>query len=60
MFNLLFADAAELKNKACDVDHDGCTRTEVGCWYEWSSPHEHASSATPARHCSVKRIRDAR
>lgn len=33
VFNLLFADAAELKRKACDVAHDGCTRTEVGCWY---------------------------
>jgi transposase len=33
VFNLLFADAAELKRKGCNVEHDGCTRTEVGCWY---------------------------
>jgi transposase len=33
VFNLLFADEAELKLKACDVEHDGCARTEVGCWY---------------------------
>lgn len=33
VFNLLFADAAELKKKACDVEHDGCDRTEVGCWF---------------------------
>lgn len=33
MFNLLFADAVALKSKACDVTHDGCVRTEVGCWY---------------------------
>lgn len=33
VFNLLFADAAELKRKACDLKHDGCTRTEVGCWF---------------------------
>ena len=33
VFNLLFADAAELKLKAPDLEHDGCVRTEVGCWY---------------------------
>jgi transposase len=33
VFNLLFADEAELKRKAGDVEHDGCERTEVGCWY---------------------------
>jgi transposase len=33
VFNLLFADIAELKRKAGDVAHDGCERTEVGCWY---------------------------
>lgn len=33
VFNLLFADAAELKNKARELEHDGCTRTEVGCWF---------------------------
>jgi transposase len=33
VFNLLFADAAELKKKACDVEHDGCARTEVACWF---------------------------
>ena len=33
VFNLLFDDAAELARKARDVAHDGCTRSEVGCWY---------------------------
>jgi transposase len=33
VFNLLFADEAELKKKAPTLEHDGCTRTEVGCWY---------------------------
>ena len=33
VFNLLFADEAELKRKACEVEHDGCERSEVGCWY---------------------------
>lgn len=33
VFNLLFADEAELRRKACDVEHDGGERTEVGCWY---------------------------
>jgi len=33
VFNLLFADAAELKLKAPDLEHDGCVRTEVACWY---------------------------
>ncbi len=33
VFNLLFADPAELKSKAPDLQHDGCVRIEVGCWY---------------------------
>lgn len=33
VFNLLFADEAKVKASAHDVDHDGCERTEVGCWY---------------------------
>ena len=33
VFNLLFADPEQLSEKAPDVDHDGCTRIEVGCWY---------------------------
>jgi transposase len=33
VFNLLFADALELERKASDVEHDGCERVEVGCWY---------------------------
>jgi transposase len=33
VFNLLFADEAELKLKTCEVEHDGCERVEVGCWY---------------------------
>lgn len=33
VFNLLFADEAELRRKTSEVEHDGCTRTEVGCWY---------------------------
>lgn len=33
VFNLLFADIDELKQKAPDLEHDGCLRVEVGCWY---------------------------
>ena len=33
VFNLLFADIDELKKKARDVEHDGCVRVEVECWY---------------------------
>jgi len=33
VFNLLFADIDELKKKARDIEHDGCVRVEVGCWY---------------------------
>jgi hypothetical protein len=34
VFNLLFTGADEFKLKAPDdVEHDGCVRTEVGCWY---------------------------
>ena len=33
VFNLLFADEDELARKAPDLEHDGCTRIEVGCWY---------------------------
>jgi transposase len=33
VFNLLFADVDELKKKAADIEHDGCVRVEVGCWY---------------------------
>lgn len=33
VFNLLFADEDELARKALDLEHDGCTRIEVGCWY---------------------------
>jgi len=33
VFNLVFADAGELAKKAPDLEHDGCERVEVGCWY---------------------------
>jgi transposase len=33
VFNLLFADAAEIECKASDLEHDGCERVPVGCWY---------------------------
>ena len=33
VFNLIFADAGELEKKAPDLEHDGCERVEVGCWY---------------------------
>jgi transposase len=33
VFNLLFADEDELARKAPNIEHDGCTRVEVGCWY---------------------------
>jgi len=33
VFNLLFADEDELRQKAPDIAADGCSRVEVGCWY---------------------------
>jgi transposase len=33
VFHLVFADAGELEKKAPDLEHDGCERVEVGCWY---------------------------
>ncbi|MGH8309042.1 MAG: IS66 family transposase [Steroidobacteraceae bacterium] len=33
VFHLVFADATELEKKAPDLEHDGCERVEVGCWY---------------------------
>jgi transposase len=33
VFNLLFVNAQELRQRAPEVDHDGCTRVAVGCWY---------------------------
>jgi transposase len=37
VFNLLFANEHELHQKAPDVEHDGCSRTAVGCWYDCRS-----------------------
>jgi len=51
VFNLLFADEAELKAKADDVEHDGCTRIEVGCWYHCRRRFWEAATAK----CSVAR-----
>lgn len=48
VFNLLFADAAGLNEKACDVEHDGCTRTEVGCWYHTRRRFWEAAAAKSA------------
>jgi transposase len=33
VFNLLFANEVELARKAPSVEHDGCERTSVGCWF---------------------------
>jgi transposase len=33
VFNLLFADETTLAASAHDVEHDGCKRFEVACWY---------------------------
>ena len=33
VFNLLFADEATLKASRHYVEHDGCERVEVACWY---------------------------
>jgi len=38
VFNLLFDEEHELKQKAPDLEPDGCTRTEVGCWYHCRCP----------------------
>lgn len=51
VFNLLFADEAELKLKTCEVEHDGCERVEVGCWYHCRRRFWEAATAK----CSVAR-----
>lgn len=51
VFNLLFADEAELKIKADDVEHDGCERIEVGCWYHCRRRFWEAATAK----CTVAR-----
>lgn len=33
VFNLLFADELELQKSKVDVEHDGCERVSVGCWF---------------------------
>lgn len=33
VFNLLFADQPALKASGHDIEHDGCQRVEVACWY---------------------------
>ena len=33
VFNVLFADAEELRQKSTSLEHDGCERVECGCWY---------------------------
>lgn len=33
VFDLLFADAETVAGSAHDVEHDGCSRVEVGCWF---------------------------
>jgi len=33
VFDLLFADATTVQASAHDVEHDGCQRMEVGCWF---------------------------
>jgi transposase len=33
VFNLLFADDAAVRGSSHDVEPDGCSRQEVGCWY---------------------------
>jgi transposase len=45
VFNLLFADEEELNRKTSGVEHDGCERTEVGCWYHCRRRFWEASTA---------------
>jgi transposase len=33
VYHLLFAGSVELAQKAPDLEHDGCERVEVGCWF---------------------------
>lgn len=33
VFNLLFADADSVAASKHEIEHDGCSRTEVGCWF---------------------------
>jgi transposase len=48
VFNLLFADEHELRRKAPDVEHDGCSRTAVGCWYHCRSRFWEAAACKSA------------
>lgn len=51
VFNLLFADAEQLEVKAPDLEHDGGSRTAVGCWYHCRRGFWEAAVAK----CSVAR-----
>jgi transposase len=33
VFDVLFCDAQEVQRNHPDIERDGCTRAEVGCWY---------------------------
>lgn len=33
VFDVLFCDAEEVRRNHPDIEPDGCTRSEVGCWY---------------------------
>lgn len=33
VFDVLFCDAEEVRRNHPDIEPDGCTRAEVGCWY---------------------------
>jgi transposase len=48
VFNLLFADDAAVRASSHDVEPDGCSREEVGCWYHCRRRYWEAAIAKSA------------
>jgi transposase len=48
VFNLLFADDATVRASSHDVEPDGCSRQEVGCWYHCRRRYWEAAVAKSA------------
>jgi hypothetical protein len=48
VFNLLFADDTAVRDSCHDVEPDGCSRQEVGCWYHCRRRYWEAAVAKSA------------
>jgi hypothetical protein len=59
VFNLLFADEAQLRKKADDLEHDGCERVSVGCWFHCRRGFWEAATAKCQVGARVSRASDA-